>query len=158
MPGRKRNNREANGDDGSHIFFSAKEKKQGQLTSAQEAERALAAIREACGRHGGKSFDLYWLGRRGVQAVLDAGPSHPSHAGVVAALEDHPEEAEKIADGDSWEHGFHAGVVAFSRLVNSLATTEWQDFTGNTDDPEHPWLSPKGARTGAEEEWPMLDS
>ena len=156
-PRRKRNHEEADDDDG-RIFFSTKEKKQRQLTPAQEAQRALAAIREACGRHGEKSFDLYWLGRRVVQDVLDMGPSHPSHKGVVAALKDHPVEAQKIADGDSWEHGFHAGVVAFSRLVNSLAVTEWEDFTGNTDDPEHPWMSPEGARTSAEEEYPMLDS
>ena len=158
MPGRKRNE-DAN-DDGGRTFFSAKEKKQRQLTPAQEAQRALAAVREACGRHGEKSFDLYWLGRRHVQEVLDIGPSHPSHSGVVAALKDYPEEAQKIADGDQWEHGFHAGVVAFSRLINAQATTEWEDFTGNTDDPEHPWFSPEGARSTAEEEYPhgLLDS
>ena len=158
MPGRKRNSEEANDDDSACTFFSTKEKKKRQLTPAQEAQRALAAVREACGRHGEKSFDLYWLGRRVVQDVLDEGPSHPSHTGVVAALKDHPEEAQKIADGDAWEHGFHAGVVAFSRLVNSLATTEWEDYTGNTDDPEHPWLSPEGARLEAERAYPHLDS
>jgi len=158
MPGRKRNSEEANDDD--VRFFSTKEKKKRELTPAQEAQRALAAIREACGRHGEKSFDLYWLGRRNVQEVLDMGPSHPSYSGVVKCLKDYPEEAQKIADGDDWQHGFHANGVAFSRLINSLATTEWEDFTGNTDDPEHPWMSPEGARKQAEEEYPhdLLDS
>ena len=157
MPTRSKRTR-ADADDGDRTFFSAKEKKQRELTPAQEAQRALAAVREACRRHGEKSFDLYWLGRRVVQEVLDEGLSHPSHSGVVAALKDHPVEAQKIADGDAWEHGFHAGVVAFSRLCNSLATTEWEDYTANTDDPEHPWLSPEGARTEAERAYPHLDS
>ena len=105
--------------DNSRIFFSAKEKKQLQLTPAQETERALAAIRKACGRHGKKSFNLYWLGRRNVLEVLDMGPSHPSYKGVVATLKDYPVEAQHIADGNNFEHGFHAGVVAFSRLINA---------------------------------------
>jgi hypothetical protein len=125
---------------------------------AGEPERALAAVRSGCGKHGEMSFDLYWLGRQCVQEVEHVGPSHPCHSGVTKVLADYPEVARKIADGDDHAHGYHGGVVAFSRLVNSLTTTEWQDFTGNTDDPERPWLSPRGARQGAKAEWPHLGS
>ena len=123
-----------------------------------EPERALAAVRRGCGKHGELSFDLYWLGRQCVQEVEHRGPAHPSHSGVTKVLADCPEVARKIADGDEHAHGYHGGVVAFSRLVNSLATTEWQDFTGNTDDPARPWLSPFDAREGAKAEWPDLSS
>ena len=78
--------------------------------------------------------------------------------GAIFSFQDSPDEARKIADGDEWQHGFHAGVVAFSRLISGLAQTEWFDWSEGTDDPEHPWESPELQRKFAREQYPELDS
>ena len=138
-------------------FFSGAERAAVEVSHAEEAVAAVAAILEAFEPLERKSFDLYWLGRRCV-ADVEADPTHPSHSGVLQVLKKYPEEANKIANGDSWEHGYHAGMIAACRLVLGLASTEWVDFTGNTDDSEHPWMSPAAERRQALEDFPMLDS
>ena len=46
-------------------------------------------------------------------------------------MEEHAEEAEKIANGDAWEHGYWAGTLSFLRLIMGLSTTE--GFVGDDE-------------------------
>lgn len=140
-------------------FFSDAERTAMEKTPGDEALAALAAMNKAIKPLASKAFDLYWLGRRPVYEILANPRTHALGAGAPAirkTFNDYPEEAKKIADGDAWEHGYYAGIVAFSRLVQGLATTEWQDVS--TDDPDYPWYSPEAQRRAALEEFPMLDS
>jgi hypothetical protein len=140
-----------------HASFSYKEKAQIELPPDEETNRALAAVRALIEREEKKAFDLYWLGRRNVDEVL-ADPDHPSFASVNEVFAKYPQEAQEIADGDAWKHGVAAGKLAILRRLCGLVTTEWQDWTGCTDDPEHPWQSPEGARLEAMEEEDDYDS
>lgn len=138
-------------------LFSDEERAAMERAPPDEALTAVAAIKETFEPLERKSFDLAWLGRRCV-ADVEADPSHPSHSGVVQVLANHPEEAEKIANGDAFEHGYHTGMMAACRLVLGLASTEWTDFSEGTDDPGRPWMSPEAARRQALEDFPMLDT
>ena len=137
--------------------FSSEEKAQIELPADEETKRALAAVRALIEREEKKAFDLYWLGRRNVDEVC-MDPGHPSFASVNEILAKYPKEAQEIADGDAWKHGVAAGKLAILRRLLGLVTTEWQDWTGCTDDPEHPWRSPEGARLEAMEEEDDYDS
>ena len=95
------------------------------IPDLEKKVRAFEAIHAAVGeavKYGdhGKPFDLYWLGRRNVQAVLED-QTHGSHTGVVHVMKMYPKAAASIAKGNPWKHGFNAGVVAFARLVSGLA-------------------------------------
>ena len=138
-------------------FFSSEEKAQIELPPDEETKRALAAVRALIEREEEKAFDLYWLGRRNVDEVL-ADPGHPSYSSVNQVLAKYPQEAQEIADGDAWKHGVAAGKLVILRRLLGLVTTEWQDWTGCTDDPAHPWNSPEGARVEALEEEDNYDS
>jgi len=144
-------------DDGPQSLFSDAERASIEVSPAEEAVASVTAIREAFEPLERKSFDLYWIGRRCI-ADVQADPTHPSHSGVRQVLAKYPEEANKIADGDSWEHGYHAGMIAACRLVLGLASTEWIDFSEGTDDATRPWMSPAAERRQALEDFPMLDS
>ena len=66
--------------------------------------------------------------------------------------EEHEEEAEKIANGDAWEHGFWAGTLTFLRLIQGLATREdYVDEDGES-------ITAETVRANAAEEYPNLDS
>lgn len=69
-----------------------------------------------------KPFDLFWLGRRPVREILadEAHELAASRPAIEHIMEKH-NEASEIADGDQWQHGFNAGVVAFARLVGELS-------------------------------------
>lgn len=137
--------------------FSPEEKAAIELPPDEEAKRALAAVRTLIQREEEKAFDLYWLGRRNVDAVLSH-PVHPSFNGATQILAKYPKEAQEIADGDAWKHGVAAGKLVVLRRLHGLVTTEWQNWTGCTDDFEHPWQSPEGARLEAMEEEDNYDS
>jgi hypothetical protein len=81
-----------------------------------EMEAVLSAVATAAEDMHEKAFDLYWLGRRNIEEARQ-GPGGPA---IERIMEEHPEEANKIANGDAWEHGYWAGTLAFLRLVTYM--------------------------------------
>jgi hypothetical protein len=95
-----------------------------------------------------KALDLYWLGRRNIEEAMN-GPGGPE---IDRIMQEHEEEAEKIANGDAWEHGFWAGTLTFLRLIQGLATRE------NYVDEDGESITAETVRANAAEEYPNLDS
>jgi hypothetical protein len=133
-------------------------------TSRAESERddaraELARLREALGMVSlaaanactGKAYDLYWLGRRDIETARH-GPGGPAIERIMA---NHAAEAEKIANGDQWEHGYWAGTLAFARLIQGLAQVE--DHVCE-DDPDADPIPVATLRAQALAEYPVLDS
>jgi hypothetical protein len=74
-----------------------------------KVEAALFAVTNATENMHDKALDLYWLGRRNIEEATN-GPGGPA---IGRIMQEHEEEAEKIANGDAWEHGFWAGTLTF---------------------------------------------
>ena len=94
------------------------------------ADEALSAVRAACqDACTGEHMELFWIGKRDAREIL-ADPAHELAAGapaIRAIMQQYPEQAERIIDGDAWEHGYHAGALAFARLIAGLAVIEpWE--------------------------------
>ena len=97
----------------------------------------------------GKAFDLYWLGRRNIEEAMN-GPGRPAIERIMATYE----EAQRIANGDRWEHGYWAGTLTFARLILGVAQTE--DRIDEDEDAERTPVAVLRARALAQ--YPMLDS
>ena len=117
----------------------------------------VARLREALGMvstassnaANGKAFDLYWLGRRNIEEAM-TGPGRPAIERIMATYE----EAQRIANGDRWEHGYWAGTLTFARLILGVAQTD--DLVEDEDDAESTPVAVLRARALAQ--YPMLDS
>jgi hypothetical protein len=118
-----------------------------RIAELEVAQAALSAVTTATEDMHEKAFALYWLGRRDIEEARH-GPGGPA---IDRIMEEHVEEAEKIANGDAWEHGYWAGTLSFLRLIMGLSTTE-----GYVGDDET--ITAEMIRASALEEYPCLDS
>jgi hypothetical protein len=88
---------------------------------AARLQAALSAVTTATENMHAKASDLYWLGRRNIEQARH-GPGGPA---IERIMSEHEEEADKIASGDTWEHGYWAGTLAVLRLA---AATELREY------------------------------
>jgi hypothetical protein len=128
--------------------MSAQNRNYSNRSDAAKIEAALSAVTSVTENMHEKAFDLYWLGRRNVEEARH-GPGGPT---IERILADHAEEAQKIANGDVWEHGYWAGTLTFLRLIEGLAVSE------DDQDDEDDVISAASIRASALAEYPCLDS
>jgi hypothetical protein len=131
-----------------------------------EMKKALEAVKSKAAEDTEKYFDLVWIARPDVDAVL-ADPDHPSHTGVVEIMAKQPLELQKLQGQDAdWQHGFNSGLLAASRMYLGLSTAYEEDMEEDPDELEFeydgnvPPVSERLAayRQDAVDEFPMLDS
>ena len=79
------------------------------------------------------------------------GPGRPAIERIMATYE----EAQRIANGDRWEHGYWAGTLTFARLILGVAQTEDRI---DEDDPDTERTPVAVLRARALAQYPMLDS
>eukprot|EP01047_Picozoa_sp_COSAG01_P077800 COSAG01_NODE_14145_length_1491_cov_1.500718_2_plen_129_part_00 len=128
--------------------MSAQNRNYSNRSDAAKIEAALSAVTSVTENMHEKAFDLYWLGRRNIEEARH-GPSGPA---IERILADHAEEAQKIANGDVWEHGYWAGTLTFLRLIQGLTVSE------DDQDDEDDAISAASIRASALAEYPCLDS
>ena len=126
----------------------AENERDAALAHKARIEAALSAVTSATENMHEKALDLYWLGRRNIEEARH-GPSGPA---IERILADHAEEAQKIANGDVFEHGYWAGTLTFLRLIEGLAISE------DDRDDEDNVISAASIRASALAEYPCLDS
>ena len=128
-----------------------------------EVKKALEAVKSKAAEGGEKYFDLVWIMRRNIEAVL-ADPEHPSRPKVVEILAKYPHEMRKFETiNPDWQHGFNSGMLAASRMYMGLSIAYEEDMAEDLeyDNPKDiPPVSERLAmrRQNALDDFPMLDS
>ena len=132
----------------------------------EEVKKALEAVKSKAAEGSEKYFDLVWIARRNIDAVLSV-PDHLSRPAVERIMAKHPLELEKLqSESGDWQHGFNSGLLAASRMYMGLSIAYEEDMGEDLDELEDfyegnvPPVSERlaASRKDAVDEFPMLDS